>query len=427
MSDGSVSQVSEEFVDEVRDALAHFYDYAHLVRHPLLRRLQPLLASDGTLGVQKMRRLLLETIEDLRPRRDGSPGDASWRPYEVLYRRYVLGKEPGDVEVDLALGRRQIQREQRRALEALAIALWDKLEQASESPGAPAAGADTALWQEISRIAAEQQVFDAAEQLERAIVPVRSLADSRQVQVEVQRETGALLVTGDPSLLRQLLVATLSFTVCLMNGGALAVTMTRQPKHVMCTLSAMLSVFALAAPQLADLPESTLALATAQNAHIILDVDEDVWRLQISLPLAERAHTVAIVEDNKDLVALFARYLAAHGYQLVAVTESTQAIERLAEIAPDAVILDVMMRDVDGWEILQRLKADRTLQHIPVVICSVLDEPQLATSLGAAAYLRKPVRPAQLLECLAGLLLRPHSSAAGSWPTLPGRAPTHWR
>ena len=97
---------------------------------------------------------------------------------------------------------------------------------------------------------------------------------------------------------------------------------------------------------------------------------------------------------------------------MIGVGDSQQALERIREIKPDVVVLDVMMREVDGWEILQRCKSDPELRDIPVAVCSVLDEPQLATTLGAQVYLRKPVRPAQLLECLAGLSSRPRSGEA---------------
>jgi len=83
---------------------------------------------------------------------------------------------------------------------------------------------------------------------------------------------------------------------------------------------------------------------------------------------------------------------------------------------PDAVVLDLMMSHVDGWRVLQRLQEDRSLRHIPVAVCSVLNEPELARSLGARAYLRKPVRPAELLECLVSLLERTHNAGAGSSP-----------
>jgi CheY-like chemotaxis protein len=112
---------------------------------------------------------------------------------------------------------------------------------------------------------------------------------------------------------------------------------------------------------------------------------------------------VLLVEDNADVVALFTRYLMPEGFQCIAVTDSTVAHEQILAHRPDAVILDVMMRKMDGWELLQRIKADPSLRSIPVVVCSVLDERELANSLGANAYLRKPIRPAELIECLLGL------------------------
>ena len=108
-------------------------------------------------------------------------------------------------------------------------------------------------------------------------------------------------------------------------------------------------------------------------------------------------------------VALFTRYMMSEGFRCIAATDSAEAYDRIVEYRPDAIVLDVMMRKMDGWELLQRIKTDPSHRDIPVVICSVLDEQELATSLGADAYLRKPVRPAELIECLLKLC-RSHSA-----------------
>ena len=152
-----------------------------------------------------------------------------------------------------------------------------------------------------------------------------------------------------------------------------------------------------------NLPEAVTALAQAQNAEIDVSGGADGWTLSIRSVAAERTRVVALVEDNQDMVALFSRILSADGYHLVGFSDSEAVVERLAELMPDAIVLDVMMRGVDGWEILQQLKADPRTQQIPVAICSVLDEPELARSLGADSYILKPVRPARLQSCLAEL------------------------
>ena len=63
-----------------------------------------------------------------------------------------------------------------------------------------------------------------------------------------------------------------------------------------------------------------------------------------------------------------------------------------------------MMPTTDGWELLQRLKSDPETHTIPVVVCSVWDVPELALSLGASDFLKKPVNSEHLLEALACLL-----------------------
>lgn len=68
---------------------------------------------------------------------------------------------------------------------------------------------------------------------------------------------------------------------------------------------------------------------------------------------------------------------------------------------PDVILLDVMMPHQDGWQVLQRLQAQVGTQHIPVIVCSVFDDPELARSLGAVDFLPKPVSRLQLLRALS--------------------------
>jgi CheY-like chemotaxis protein len=69
--------------------------------------------------------------------------------------------------------------------------------------------------------------------------------------------------------------------------------------------------------------------------------------------------------------------------------------------APAAIILDVLLPGIDGWEVLRRLKADPGLRDVPVVVVTVVDERNVAMSLGAADYFLKPVKPEALLARLA--------------------------
>jgi CheY-like chemotaxis protein len=124
--------------------------------------------------------------------------------------------------------------------------------------------------------------------------------------------------------------------------------------------------------------------------------------LRFALPTNE-PRTLLAIDDNEGLIRLLRRYLAEHNVQVVEATNGSDALRLAQELQPDAITLDVMMPSQDGWEVLQRLKSEPATQHIPVVICSVLDDPELAFSLGAAAYLKKPVSQADLMEALSSL------------------------
>ncbi|MCS7062316.1 MAG: response regulator, partial [Anaerolineae bacterium] len=71
------------------------------------------------------------------------------------------------------------------------------------------------------------------------------------------------------------------------------------------------------------------------------------------------------------------------------------------ETTPAAIILDVMMPEVDGWQILQELRRRPLTARTPIIICSVFNNPALALSLGATRYLLKPVRRDDVLRVLA--------------------------
>lgn len=391
----------EEFLSEVRDALAHLYDHVYLARHPLAQRLRARLGSDAGVVTHSLRRLLLEHVEALRPPAGTPSQDAAWRPYHVLYRRYVLGQDLAEVERELNLGRRQLQREQRRALFAVALALWEQYGELEEPEASH--GASQELLQEISHAATERQHCDVWEQFRLALETVEALARIHGINLQTNEPQERLLVQVDPALFRQLLVGAFSFALRWPGVRELGVTVQRSWGKVICTYQAKLGDQPPKGPWPA-LTETLLCLAQAQGVEISLQEAFGQRSLQLSLPLMPQERTILVVEDNRDLVALYARYVAGYGYRLLSESDSTKALETIVETMPDAVLLDVMMRDVDGWSILKKIKENPHLAHIPVAVCSVLDERELALSLGAAAYLRKPIRPAQLVECLRQLL-----------------------
>jgi CheY-like chemotaxis protein len=85
----------------------------------------------------------------------------------------------------------------------------------------------------------------------------------------------------------------------------------------------------------------------------------------------------------------------------VSATTGEEGLRLARETRASAVTLDVMMPDQDGWEILQNLKNQTDTSALPVIVCSVLKERDLAFSLGANQFLEKPVTQHMLLRALA--------------------------
>ncbi len=109
---------------------------------------------------------------------------------------------------------------------------------------------------------------------------------------------------------------------------------------------------------------------------------------------------ILVVEDDQGLFALYRRYLEAHGYRLAGVDQSGEAVARAAELKPAAILLDVFMPNLDGWQVLTDLKQHPETRQIPVIMCTITDERERALRLGAADYLMKPILETDLTRAL---------------------------
>ncbi len=110
--------------------------------------------------------------------------------------------------------------------------------------------------------------------------------------------------------------------------------------------------------------------------------------------------TVLVVEDNPQAAKLLSLYLNQSGYQVLFAQNGVEALALAAQCRPMAITLDLLLPDMDGWQVLSELKRMPRTRDIPVVIVSVLDRQLLGFRLGASDYLVKPVSRAELLHAL---------------------------
>jgi len=127
----------------------------------------------------------------------------------------------------------------------------------------------------------------------------------------------------------------------------------------------------------------------------------------------DRRGTILVVDDNEGNRELLSRRLGRQGYAVELAADGRSALELMRRRPVDLVLLDVMMPEMDGYEVLKRLKSDETLRHIPVLMISARDEVEgviRCIELGAEDYLPKPFNAvllnARISACLEKKRLR---------------------
>ncbi len=112
------------------------------------------------------------------------------------------------------------------------------------------------------------------------------------------------------------------------------------------------------------------------------------------------ARKVLVIEDHAPTVELIKVVLQTGGHEVVIALDGPLGLRKAVEERPDLILLDVMMPELDGFEVCRRLKADPRTSQIPVIIVSVKASPenfQLGKEAGAAGYLTKPFENQRLL------------------------------
>ena len=115
---------------------------------------------------------------------------------------------------------------------------------------------------------------------------------------------------------------------------------------------------------------------------------------------ADGRATVLVVDDEASVRGLLAKTLEKEGYRVILAGNGVEALALAREHRPQAITLDVLMPQMDGWSALKELKADAALRDIPVIMVTILNERGMAIPLGAADFVTKPVDRQRLTAIL---------------------------
>jgi len=143
------------------------------------------------------------------------------------------------------------------------------------------------------------------------------------------------------------------------------------------------STFTIELPRMVQCDAEGSPLAAVSAAHVV----------DIAQSTTSHGHrgTILAIDDNIEALDLIQRSLSRDGYRVVTCSSGEAGLSLARTVQPDVITLDVMMPQMNGWQVLAALKADATLAEIPVVLLSVVENKEIGLALGATDCLTKPI------------------------------------
>jgi CheY-like chemotaxis protein len=419
---------------QARDALIHLNDPPALRKHPLAA-----IVAEPSRGpsADALRVQLVATLDQLKPPTEAPARGVAWRRYRYLVLRYLEGASHEEIARELAVSTRQARRDHLGALETFASILWESYQSAltataraaspedDESPTESIPPQEDVLASEMARTDFESE----GEEVDLAEVIRGTAAIAEQVVKPLGCHIDASCPTILPStrinrtILRQIILALMTYAAESEPGGTVTLTAsssgdavqlaiaTRKPRH---ESRAGRSPNAPIKEETRAFLASGLQLAQLNGVHVrATQPPGETVGFHVEVPIA-RPRTLLVIDDNPDVARLFERYLGGTDFRIGHAKTWQRALPLVEETRPDAIILDVMIPSLDGWDILRTLKDGPATKDIPVIICSILPERTVAAALGADGFLAKPVTRASLLTALQNALRSRSGDSRGS-------------
>ncbi len=384
---GSSDVPSDAFVGQVKDALEHLYDLRYLQQHALTNGLASEEPDSPELPGKRLRRELLQAIETLSPGEDVPFRAAHARVHNLLTLHYLEKVTIQEAAYQLGISVRQAQRNLREGERSVATILW--VRRSVQSEQSPSTVDLSSFRAEMARLKSRARQTDIGELVERAWGAVAPLAQKRGIRLDLHLPTKPIVLQIDPMLAEQLFVDLLS----------VAVVKASEADETVLTVGF--------ASRSAESDETGIGPTVKRLA------DQLGWSVRgerggegdiiLRTHMIPRCPTILIIDDNEGLVELLMRYLSQRACRVIAAEDGHNGLRLAQEAAPEAIVLDMMMPGMSGWEVLQRLQNDPQTAHIPVVVCSVVANPELVQALGASVFLPKPVRQQDVLDALRRL------------------------
>ncbi len=394
--------IGEELLYDLRSFLFHLYDPAYPPGDPV----RTLTGCPAEGDAACSRAAVLDAIESLRPPPDVPVSSRLSRLYQLLLHRFVQSRTQEETSGLLGLTPRHLRREEREAIVLLAHRLLElsakpdpvRLPTPLSPHNTRAVPSDwsSQLQQELTLLHKSEkgEGCDVAEVVYKTADLCRPLSRLRRIDLVVAPLEAGLRTLLSPAVLRQALVMMLEALLACSAEGRIDIRGERTGNFITLRL-----IRSPQNPEIWPNWEKVGTLLSLQGTACQIFTDPQQMTIGLEL-LPVRETTVLVIDDNPDIVYLYGRYVAGTCYRLLRAEEDAPLFSWIELHAPDIIVLDIMMPQVDGWELLTELHEHPATRSIPVIVCSVIKGELLAHSLGAALYRTKPITQEQFLSAL---------------------------
>jgi len=243
-------------------------------------------------------------------------------------------------------------------------------------------------------------VADVASALQGVAEVGKAFNPGHGIELTIEGVEPNLVAQIHPSALRQILIAAVGSMAKGMERGQIGISVEDLGSEVGISITARPTAAGLSLNR--DLIQE---IVTAHGGYLETALGEDALSVRVRLK-SVRPVEILVVDDNADLVHFYRRYTEGTRYHITHEPRGHHVIDAIGKSRPGIVLLDVMLPDIDGWQLLTLIRGHPACKAIPVIVCSVIREEQLALSLGATLYLPKPVRRRQFIQALDQALTR---------------------
>lgn len=394
-----------EFEQHLREALTHLYDPVYQPHE----QLWAVLGCEPQRGVESLQAIIVQAIKRIEPGPNTPPSARIRRFYELLSHRFIQGLTQEETAEVLNLSLRHIRREQQHAVAILARRLWEQqygeaLSSGEETPLDPellSAEVESTAWRSQVRqelISLQKSAPGMVTEIEAAVASAARLTEAlfpeNTINLKIELAQPKLAVTIHPSVLNQILMTAIEKLTQQMSVGQISLWAGREGNEVKIVIKGQ-PVTAQKALY-SDLIQEILNIVGGSSR---VYAENKLVCFELRLPSAHKI-TVLVVDDNADLVHFYRRYILGTRYEIVHAAEGRQVFELIENFPPDLIVLDIMLPDSNGWELLTQLRQHPATQTVPVIVCSVVRREKLALALGATMYVPKPVGYQQFVQAL---------------------------